>query len=252
MQNYDQTHPRIWQSALALKIYFERKLGFKLELLKDPPTVAMSGDIPLGPDLRAHGIWGLRPQAPLAATLIDEIASTFGEVLRAKQKTLDRAAGPSNVIALRPRPTKRWQIKCDCLMECSEVDELYKMALEFHSLSKRYAFLAYSDLEPQSRTHIPDLLAMGSMTLFVSDICALGVDEQEALRKLMVIRSVDRPLVMAGTSRSLSDLRQQGGMNAAFLNQVSAVYFKLSKPFREYKAQGLIQYFLDSLSHDRG
>jgi hypothetical protein len=122
------------------------------------------------------------------------------------------------------------------------------MAMELHSQSRRYAFVEYRDLDKSTRASLPDLLAMGAISIFVPSILDLTLAEQSVLRELMEVESVQRPLLMVGSTLPFSELRGESGVNMDFLNQLSRAYIKLTKPFTEYKEQGLIHYFLDSLS----
>lgn len=167
---------------------------------------------------------------------------------------------PSNVIPLRRPPTvrrpnaftdvndKRWILRLDCLIESAHISEIHKMAMELHSHSRRYAFIELRDIDKRSRTSLPDLLAMGAISLFVPSILDLTAAEQETLRQLMDVESLQRPLLMVGSTLPFSQLRTEAGINIEFLSLLSRAYIKLTRPFTEYKEQGLIHYFLDSLS----
>jgi hypothetical protein len=167
---------------------------------------------------------------------------------------------PSNVIPMRiPSRTKtpnsfsrvtdkRWILRLDCLIESKHVSEIHKMAMELHSQSCRYAFVEFRDIDKKSRHSLTDLLGMGAISIFVPCILDLHLDEQKVLRELMEIESLQRPLLMVGSTLPYSELRCDSAVNMDFLNQLSRAYIKLTRPFKEYKEQGLIHYFLDSLS----
>ena len=199
------------------------------------------------------------------AETVDMAIDSLMESVQALEHERDRlerlaqmpAELPQNVIPIRragTRPAfsqvndKRWIIKLDCLIESKYVSEVHKMAMELHSHSMRYAFLEYRDLDKETRHSLPALLKLGAITLFIPSVLDLTLKEQEVLLSLMQENSVQRPLLMVGTEQTYSELRTQPGINIEFIAMLSRAYIKLSKPFREYKDQGLIHYFLDSLS----
>lgn len=145
-------------------------------------------------------------------------------------------------------PQKRWTLRFDCLIEARYISEIHKMAIELHSQSRRYAFIEFRDLENKTRTHLPDLLSMGAITLFVPNFLDLLAREQEALLELTRIDSMQRPLLMVGSTLPYADLRTEAGVNLDLLATLARAYIKLSKPVHEYRDQ--IHYFLDSLSEN--
>ena len=68
------------------------------------------------------------------------------------------------------------------------------------------------------------------------------------LRHLVLQDTLSRPLVMAGTTVSYSELLTAENIDRDLLTQLARAYIKLTRPFSEYKQQGLIHYFLDTLS----
>lgn len=60
--------------------------------------------------------------------------------------------------------------------------------------------------------------------------------------------SLTRPIVMAGTTLNYADLLAHKGIDIDLIAHLARAYIKLSRPFSEYKQQGLIHYFLDTLS----
>lgn len=212
--------------------------------------------------------------APEQAVTIDEAIDSLMESVRELQgqnKVLDRLEAniahshphtlPENVIPLR-RPTlrsvnpmvqendKRWILKLDCLIESRHISEIHKMAMELHSHSRRYAFLEFRDLDKATRQSLPALLNLGAITLFVPSILDLTFGEQGTLLSLVQQNSLQRPLLMVGSTQAFGELRGESGVNLDLLAILSRAYIKLSRPFSEYKDQGLIHYFLDSLSEN--
>lgn len=271
-----QEQNRLLKSVRIIKAYYESKLESPIELLKDAPVEPREGDIPFSGTVTAF-MWGLRPSEPVSKAVYTEIAEmcksllggldeleTKRQQLERMQLHLERALNgttPDNVISLRRRPSltarmnasgagteRRMLLKRDCLIEGKSVDEIHKMALELHAQGSRLAFLNFHDLEIHQRHSISQLLGLGSITLFIPDILLLNSYEQEILRHVLLQDSPNRPLMMAGTTLSYSDLRADGRIESELLVLLSRAYIKLTRPFSEYKEQGLIHYFLDSLS----
>jgi len=239
----DNTTPgqgRLLRTAQELKSYFEQKLKSAPMKKEQEASVreALEGLISTAGDL--------------------ETSRDHSERLEQQMAVIQEEL-PSNVISIRRRQEvkasvysavndKRWILRLDCLIESRYISEIHKMAMELHSHSRRYAFVEFRDLDNDARCSLPDLLALGAISLFVPDILALTAREQETLCQLMDVESLQRPLLMVGSLLPFSALRGEPGVNMDFLGKLSRAYIKLSKPFAEYKEQGLIHYFLDSLS----
>jgi hypothetical protein len=147
-----------------------------------------------------------------------------------------------------PPPKRRWALKAPCLIESPTYGELFRMAFELHLKSARSIFLSWHDIDPGSRQKPEVLLELVSCTIFIPDITRISLFEQESLLKVLLSPADEKPLVMAGTHVPFSDLQTLSMMNKDFLNEVSQAYLKLTKPVAQYKREGLIRYFLESLS----
>jgi hypothetical protein len=264
---------RMLKSARALKVYFENKLKTPLELLSEEPSAREPGDVAFDDSMRAIGLWGLRSQKPLEDRQVSEVLEMFHAILGALrsleeqrqdleslQREMEKTYSglPSNVIPMRRRESPqghaagpRWTIRRDCLVEAKSIGEAHKMATELHAHSFRYAFLEFRDLDSKQRQWIPDLLGLGCLTIFVPDLLQLSLHEQKVLLELTGFNSENRPLLMVGTTLPYAELRSTPGVHLDFLAEISRVYIKLTRPFQEYKDQGLIHYFLDSLSENQ-
>ncbi len=196
-------------------------------------------------------------------SLMESVRALYAESegLNQLSARLDRVedALPNNVIPLRrvsltttspAYSDKRWILKLDCLIESRHISEIHKMAMELHSASRRYAFLEYRDLDSATRQSLPALLKLGAITLFVPSILDLTMGEQATLLSVVQQSSLNRPLLMVGSTQAFSELRGEAGVNLDLLATLARAYIKLSRPFQEYKEQGLIHYFLDSLSEN--
>lgn len=265
---------RLLRSARALKAFFEQKLKTRIEVLTEPPAEHSSDDLAFDWELSHAGIWGIRPAKPLSDSDRLEVSDSFKTILGSMERLRERCDDlarlqnkiqaqleelPSNVIPFdRARgrqmpveaPRKRWTLKVDCLIEGTDFEEIHKMALELHTQSSRYAFLDYTEIDAQKRMIPSELLEMGAITLFIPNILELTRYEQQVLRHIIDQDTLNRPLLMVGSLMTYSQLRGEPSVDSEFLALLSRAYIKLTRPFREYKEQGLIKYFLDSLSDD--
>jgi len=274
MSNWIQAQRRLLKSARILKAYYESKLQMDVELLTEAPVPVLESDVGFSGSVTGYGLWGLRPSKPIPADIQAEIAQmcesilggleeleTKRDALERLQQQMERALNgemPSNVIALRrpqsrtgrSTPEKMVRLKLDCLIEAVSTDEVKKMAMEIHSQSSRVAFVNYNDLDRKICQSISQLIGLGAITLYVPDIMELPLYEQEIFRHLMIHPALQRPLLMVGSVIPYSELRTKQNIDEEFLTLLARAYIKLTRPFSEYKEQGLIHYFLDSLSSD--
>jgi hypothetical protein len=268
---------RMVKSAYVLKAYFEQRFKAPIELLNSKPDDAPeSRCVAFHRELQALGLWGCQAAIDLSLQDKEEISHTFQTILGTMgrldrqqsdvarlQQRLEDVGGetPANVIPFRrtsdlrrnglSTPSKsRRAIKHDCLIESAHVSDIHKLALELHTHSDRYAFLEFRDLNSRSRRSLADLASLGCVSLFLPDVMALQPDEQLVLKDLVQLDSATRPVLLAGSTVPFSDLRRESSVNNEFIMRLSQVYFKLTRPFLEYKREGLIQYFLDTLSED--
>jgi hypothetical protein len=216
--------------------------------------------------MSVYGLWGLRSTRPLAAEQQGEIYEMFNSILGAldnmdhQREELERLESklrecladlPSNVIPLRrpiraaEKASRQWIIKQDCLIEARYISEIHKMATELHAYSGRYAFLDYRDLDGKRRKSLPELLALGELTLFVPEFPLLSLGEQAVLRELIRIQAPNRPLLMAGTTTPFAELRSIPGVHLDFLASLSRAYIKLTRSTTSWTASRKIR-------HNRG
>lgn len=231
---------RLLRTAKALKAYFDRKMK------SNPLAIGPEGD-----EAR-RAIDALLESAQQLEVDRDQILLLEKRLEHTHEET------PSNVIPIhRPRRTgrpssgqteKRWTLKLDCLIESPHISEIHKMALELHSHSRRYAFIEFRDLDKNARRDLGELTSLGAISLFIPSILDLTSFEQEMLRQMILQDTLERPLLMVGSTMPYSELRCEPGLNLDFLAVLSRAYIKLSRPFNEYKEKDLIHYFLDSLS----
>ncbi len=266
---------RVLRSSISLKTYFECQWAVSLDLLTEAPPLsgALRFAVPFSGRLQKHGLWGVEASRELIPAETNELQLTFdtiiGGVFELKTRfesgveieaALDRLREdtPPNILPFRRRlktsagfdriTDKRWIFRSDCLIESNDPAEIRKMAFELHSHSNRYAFLNFDDINLADRTRVTSLMALGAVTLFISDVSELPENIQTALLILCTQPAIDRPLIMAGTGLTYADLRDLEFLNPTLIQQLSQVYIKLTRPVSSYRDEGLIHYFLDSLS----
>lgn len=277
MSSWIQANRRLMRSALALKAFYEGRLKVRMELLTEPPLPQLDTDLSFPESLTEYGVWGLRLSEPLPLEVREDIRTTCRAVLGSieqmerrreqlelMQNHLERAAEdvPSNIVAfkrrapLKPAPAfdsirdKRWILRLDCLIESKISDDIHKMAAELHESSQRLAFVELFSLESSVRQSLSKLIALGPITIFVPNILQLTSLEMEIFRHLISQEDEHRPLLMVGSEVPYADLRANPLVDLEFLTLLARAYIKMTRPFSEYKDQGLIHYFLDSLSEN--
>ena len=147
-----------------------------------------------------------------------------------------------------PKTQRRWLLKSPCLIESHSYGELFRMAFELHLRSARSIFLSWQDIDPGSRQKPKVILELISCTIFIPDITKISTYEQESILRVLQASADDKPMIMAGTHSPYADLQANSSLNKDFLNEISHAYLKLTKPVAQYKREGLIRYFLESLS----
>jgi hypothetical protein len=147
-----------------------------------------------------------------------------------------------------PKPQRRWRLKSPCLIEAATYGELFRMAFELHLRSARSIFLSWHDIDPGSRQKPEVILELVSCTIFIPDITRVSIFEQQSLLNVLRTKAEEKPMLMAGTHAPFSDLQTLAMLDKEFLSEISQAYLKLTKPVAQYKREGLIRYFLESLS----
>lgn len=238
----DEGQSPLLLSAQGLKTYFDNKMN------QSPLDPERQEQVRLAIQELIAAVGSMEGEKEALAEFKKRVASAHEElpsnVIPLRRRTVTRSA------ELNPVSERRYILKLDCLIEAKYISEIHKMAAELHSQSQRYAFLEYRDIDKQSRQSLPDLLAMGAMTIFIPSMLDLTFGEQEVLTRLVDQETINRPLLMVGSTIPFAELRAQPGVNLDLLSKLSRAYIKLSKPFAEYRDQGLIHYFLDTLSQN--
>lgn len=275
MSKWIEAHQRLLKSAEVLKAFYEAKLNMSLQLLTEEPRPSLENDVLFHEDIHAYGLWGLRASDQLGEEdrrhiheMCEAVLGGFEalhrqrEDLEVLQSHMERAMSgevPSNVIAFQRRPPlhyqkrtgpndKTYNLRLDCIIESPHLTEIHKMATELHDGGSRTVFMNYWEISASQRASLSCLLGLGAITLFIPKLTDVSLYEQEILRHLVLQNTLERPLLMVGTDIPYADILIHENVDSELLNLLMRAYIKLSKPFSEYKDQGLIHYFLDSLS----
>lgn len=183
---------------------------------------------------------------------------TLTQVERQLTRANEDHGGGTNVIPLR-RPTgettgvrtrsrARLGFALPCLIEASTNEDLKAMAMELHELSGRYAFVYCHDVAWKFAEDLKDL---GPVTLFIPDITALSMDEQlKLLKYLSSSPSVDEPQLITGALKSYSELRAEELVLPDLLHRLSVCFLRMDRPFRDYRRDGVVEFFFGSLIRD--
>lgn len=176
---------------------------------------------------------------------------------RLEEKYLLALKEDQNILNFRPVPQKsdilpktqrRWLLKQPCLIEAASHGELFRMAFELHLRSARGIFLSWHDIDPGGRQKPNVLLELISCTIFIPDISRISNYEQDSILRVLRDPAEEKPLFMAGTHVPYAELQALSSLNKELLSEISQAYLKLTKPVAQYKREGLIRYFLESLS----
>jgi hypothetical protein len=143
---------------------------------------------------------------------------------------------------------RRWALRVPCLIEAASFGEIFRMAFELHLRSSKSIFLSWQDIDPLGRKHSETLLELHTCTIFIPEVTALSNEEQTAVLEVLRYAGSDRPHIMAGTQLPYAELLRAGSLQSDVIEALSEAYLKLTKPVSEYKREGLIRYFLESLS----
>ncbi len=134
-------------------------------------------------------------------------------------------------------------------IEALDPEDIFKMAVEIHTRSERYAFVSIQDVNPDVFVKIESIQALGEMTVFIPDVAALTPQQQQQVACYYDgVRDKTGPQFIAGTTENFAKLKADPNMNTEFLSYLMIGYLRLRKPFRDYKRENILEFFFDSLS----
>lgn len=102
-----------------------------------------------------------------------------------------------------------------------------KMALQLHELTAGYAFVPLNDVKEQLQNS-QDISRMGAMTIYVENVEALSLADQELLLEYANQKnSINTPLIVTSSSKKLTSFSE--AMNPSLVKKLSASCFDVSR-----------------------
>lgn len=131
-----------------------------------------------------------------------------------------------------------------CVVKAVSSDDGFKFAHEIHLLSNRYAFLYYADLYKEDLT-LNDLLSLGPITLYISDLMSLNNYDLALIQQLIEHskQKKDIPQVIASVGVSAQDLSTRIPQLYKSLNDSNYLYIEMSRQFSEIGSSALVEPF---------
>jgi len=135
------------------------------------------------------------------------------------------------------------------LLQSQDQEDIFKMALEIHTRSGRYAFLPLRDLSPDVFSSAAMFKNLGPISVFLPEVTTLTKEQQATLLAYYRgPRDKDCPQIIAGTALSVAQLKQDGRVLPDLLQYLSVGFLAMNKPFALYKRENLLDFFYDSLT----
>lgn len=133
-----------------------------------------------------------------------------------------------------------------CLVNAFSNDDGFKFAHEIHLLSNRYAFLYYADLYKEDLT-LSDLLSLGPITLFVSDLMKLNNYDLALIQQLIDHSKKQKniPQVILGVTVSAQDLSLRVPKFYKTLEASNFLYIEMSRDFSQISSSSIVEPFHD-------
>lgn len=152
---------------------------------------------------------------------------------------------PVAAVKLNPPPALNFPF----LIQSSSAEDIFKMALEIHSQSQRYAFLSLNDLDPTALESVKKINGLGEITVFIPDIAGVTALQQAQLE---LYYSSPRDKIsaqfVAGSTLPIGELKKSNKVSSQLLSQLMIGYLCLTQPFAAYKRENMLEFFFDSLS----
>ncbi|MCB0350243.1 MAG: hypothetical protein KDD38_03610 [Bdellovibrionales bacterium] len=164
----------------------------------------------------------------------------------------------NNVVALRPFQKNLFPLpendvtsalNFPFLIESQKAEDIYKMAIEIHSRTNRYAMLPLEDINPAALAKPEDLRSLGHITIFVQDIYALSREQQtQILKYYHSPRGKECPQFITGTLSPIGTLKDNPKIVSELVPLLNIGYLCMSKSFAEYKRENVLDFFYDCLT----
>ena len=136
-----------------------------------------------------------------------------------------------------------------CIVFGNNYDENFKLALELHHLSHRYALVHIEDINIYNFDGAEELCKLGPVSLFIGEIAELSKKAQYILLNYLN-HNTDGPCpqVLASTIYSKAELMKRSLICPELLDKLCTVYLKMEKDFEHYKKSGITRFYLDSMN----
>jgi hypothetical protein len=136
-----------------------------------------------------------------------------------------------------------------CLIESRSQLDIFKMALEIHNYSGRYAFLPAKDLSQDVWEDFDQLQKLGPASIYIEEIADLSLERQEFIYNFLRSRvRKSSPQIIVGTTRTFAELRANPAINKSFLDQITVGYLHMSHSFATYQKENLLDFFFNGLT----
>lgn len=140
-----------------------------------------------------------------------------------------------------------------CLIESVRPEDIFKMSLEIHEFSCRYAFIPLSDLAKDVFETPEKMKSLGPVSIFIEDIMSVDLGLQKKFIQFLDSKR-DRlsPQFIVGTTAPYSELKKSPLISSEFLSKITIGYLYMSEPFNVYKSENIVEFFFDSLTGRQG
>lgn len=177
-------------------------------------------------------------------------------------KPITATAADSNIVNLAERRLSKEQsqlpekalplletMSFPFLIEAKEEADAFKMALEIHQLSGRRIFLPIEDLSDDTFDSAENLRDLGAATLYTSKVEALSPKIQQTLVQYYAgERKKDDPQIIVASTKSYAELKSHSNLIPDFVNRLAVGYLLMRESFNYYKADDIMEFFIDSLT----
>ena len=164
-------------------------------------------------------------------------------------KKVNSQKGADKIVLPKPKTIR---LSFPCLIESPNELDIFKMAVELHEYSGRFAFVHYSHLDKKTRYTGEGLETLGPVTLFVPEIEQLKDAEIFSLSNYLEEQehsgiSADLPHIISGTTQKLSELTASKKIPESFVRKLSSARLQMKQSFTDYKRSGLLRFLMSQL-----
>ncbi len=139
-----------------------------------------------------------------------------------------------------------------CLLESKSSDDLFKMAVEIHEHSRRFALLSFDQIDLKIRTNPAELKKLGNISLYIKDISKLSDSELFAvIGFLKSERTKEHPQIIGACPSEIKEVLGNKFVPKELVDLLNVAYLRMDKPFDIYKKEGLVEFFFQSLQDHR-